>query len=138
MTIIHQLWQHTRTGEVFAVELAGARVTGACGPLDYLEQRADMLLHVPYDPDLGAEIDAAQHLYVLARPPREQRTTMQWNWKEVQRWLIHNRPGVGLANVGGVRGFYKLDEGVATSFVPCGFTWKDVAARLGAMGSRGK
>lgn len=138
MTTIRQLWQHSRTGEVWAVELDGARVTGACGPLDSLEQHPSMLAHMLYDPELGARLDAAQSAYVLARPPREKRTSTQWGWKEVQRWIIHNRPGLGLANVDGVKGFYKLDQGIDRSFVPCGFMWRDVAVRLGALQWRGK
>ena len=136
MRTLRQLWRHTRTGEVYAVELDGATVTGACGPLDYVEQRKDMLPHMPYDPELGATLDATQAAYVLAEQPREQRTTMRWNWKELQRWLNHNRPDIGLATVGGVRGFYKRALGPASSFVPCGFTWFEVASRLGAVRRR--
>ena len=138
MPIIRQLWQHTRTGEVYAVELQGAKVSGACGPLDYVEQRADMLPNMSYDPELGAEIEATQASYVLTRQPREKRTTMRWTWKELQRWLIHNRPDIGLTNMNGVKGIYKRDLGPAASFVPCGFTWRDVASRLGAGPSQEK
>ena len=135
MPIIRQLWQHKRTGEVYAVEVDGATVTGACGPLDYIEQRADMLDQMPYDPELGRELDAAQADYVLTRQPPEKRTTMRWTWKELQRWLIHNRPEIGITSIDGVKGFYRRDVGPAESFIPCGFTWRDVARRLQASAS---
>ncbi len=133
MAVLHQLWQHRRTGEVYAVEVDGVTVAGACGPLDYVEQRADMLKQMPYDSELGTAIDAEQTAYVLARPPAQQRTTLRWTWKELQHWLNHNRPEIGLGTQGGVRGFYKRAEGPVTSFVPCGYTWRDVAVRLGAV-----
>ena len=133
MTTIRQLWRHTRTGEVYAVKLDGAHVTGACGPLDYLEQRADMLETMPYDFELGAEIDSSQNLYVLTRQPPEQRTVMRWGWKSLQRWLYHHRPDIGIGQVEGVKGFYKISEGLDGSFVPCGYTWRDVAKRVGAI-----
>ena len=138
MAIIRQLWQHSRTGEVYAVTIERATVTGACGPLDYVEQRADMLDQMPYDPALGAEIDAAQETYRVTRQPPEQRTVTQWTWKALQRWLNHNRPDIGLGTMSGVRGFYKRNLGLETSFVPCGYSWRDVAVRLGAVKAQHK
>ncbi len=138
MAITWQLWQHIRTGEVYAVEIERATVIGACGPLDYVEQRADILQHMLYDPELGAEIDARQEQYRLTSPPPQQRTVTQWKWKSLQHWLNHNRPDIGLGTVSGVRGFYKRDLGLDASFVPCGYNWRDVAARLGAVKLRDK
>lgn len=138
MTMLRQLWQHIRTGEVYAVELRGAAVVGACGPLDYLEQRADLLPHMLYEAELGKELDARQTMFTLARQPPEKRTTMRWSWKELQRWLIHNRPRTGIGTINGVKGWYSLDKGPESSFVPCGYTWREVAVRLGATRKRRK
>ena len=136
--IIRQLWQHIRTGEVYAVEIDRATVMGACGPLDYLEQRADMLPHMPYDPELGAGINATQDQYRLTQQPLEQRTVTRWTWKTLQRWINHHRPDLGVGAISGVKGYYKRDLGPDASFVACGFTWRDVAARLGALKPRGR
>ncbi len=132
MAVIRQFWQHARTGEVFAVELDGSTVTGGCGPLEPIEQLPGMLDGMPFDPELGRQIDTTQTSYVLARPPQEQRTAMGWNWKTLQRWLIENRPDIGLGTMEGIRGYYRREVGLHASFVPCGYTWRDVAVRLGA------
>jgi len=133
MAPLHQLWRHRRTGEVYAVLLDGTTVKGACGPLDCIEQRRDLLRSMPYEAEPGAAIDGDQTSYVLASEPPMQRTTLRWGWKELQRWLYHNRPNIGLATVAGVRGYYNRTIGRAESFVPCGYTWLDVARRVGAI-----
>jgi hypothetical protein len=132
MAVIKQFWQHVRTGEVYAVELDGAKVTGACGPLEPIEQAPGMLETMPFDPDLGRQLNATQEAYTLARPPQVQRVSIGWGWKSLQRWLIENRPEIGLGTMEGIRGYYRRDIGLQASFVPCGYTWRDVAQRLGA------
>ena len=133
MARLRQLWQHMRSREIYAVEIDGMQVVGSCGPLDYIEQREDMLAQMPYDPELGAAIDADQAAYVLTRQPQPKQEEFTWKWKSLQRWLITSRPELGLGTVDGVRGYYRRDAGIQTSFVPCGFTWRDVALRLGAV-----
>ena len=133
MARLHQLWRHRRTAEVYAVMLEGTVVTGACGPLDRIEQRRDMLRTMPYEAELGESINANQTSYVLAGTPPMQRTSLRWGWKELQRWLYHNRPNIGLATMSGVRGYYNRTLGQAESFVPCGYTWMAVAQRVGAI-----
>ncbi len=133
MAILRQLWQHNRSHEVYAVEIDGIKVIGACGPLDYFEQRENMLAQMPYDPELGAVIDADQVAYSLTRQPPPKQEDFSWKWKSLQGWLITSRPELGLGTVDGVRGYYRRADGIQASFVPCGFTWRDVALRLGAV-----
>jgi hypothetical protein len=131
--VMRQLWQHSRSHEVFAVEFDGTHVLGACGPLDYQEQRENLLTQMPYDAQLGAEIDRDQASYFLTRQPPPKLEELAWTWKSLQRWLIVYRPTLGLGTLDGVRGYYRRDAGLRESFVPCGFKWRDVAARLGAV-----
>jgi len=52
----------------------------------------------------------------------------------LEKWISGNRPDLGLFETdAGVKGFYRQDAGPAASFQGCGKSWKDVAARLGAI-----
>jgi hypothetical protein len=57
------------------------------------------------------------------------RITESW----LQSWLDTNRPDIGIMEVNGTKGFYKLDAGAAHSFQGVGSTWKQVAAHLEAI-----
>jgi len=51
----------------------------------------------------------------------------------LQSWIDAHRPDLGLYEVNGVKGFYKLDAGLASSFIGIGKTWRQVAAHLEAI-----
>jgi len=51
----------------------------------------------------------------------------------LQQWIDTNRPDLGLFEVNGIKGFYRLDAGPAHSFRGVGKTWKQVAAELEAI-----
>lgn len=72
----------------------------------------------------------------IDRMYQQEITTMQpksitQSW--LQSWIDSNRPDLGLYEVNGVKGFYKLDAGPAHSFMGIGKTWKQVAAHLEAI-----
>lgn len=52
-------------------------------------------------------------------------------------WIEANRPDLAITEVNGTKGFYRQDVGPASSFVGCGDTWRDVAARLEAIEIQG-
>lgn len=67
---MYQYWQHTTSGEVYAVEVRGDKLTGICGPLHYTEHRqVDLLPDYNYqeeDIDWANAEDAAGH-WALAK-----------------------------------------------------------------------
>lgn len=68
----YELWQHRRSGEIYAVALNGnGRVVMATGPLPHADLAAGIkaLAENAYEPDLAADIDATQDDYVLAYVP---------------------------------------------------------------------
>lgn len=57
------------------------------------------------------------------------RITQTW----LQSWIDSNRPDLGIMEVNGVKGYYKLDAGPAFSFRGIGQSWRQVAAELEAI-----
>jgi len=73
---------------------------------------------------------------IIDRMYREELKTMQprnitESW--LQSWIDAHRPDLGLYEVNGVKGFYKLDAGPSHSFMGIGKTWKQVATHLEAI-----
>lgn len=53
--------------------------------------------------------------------------------KKLDAWMEQNRPDLAAYETQGTKGFYSKNIGPAHSFQSCGPTWRDVAARLGAV-----
>lgn len=52
---------------------------------------------------------------------------------KLEAWINKYRPDLAIRDEQGVKGFYRVNIGPAHSFQSCGPTWRDVAARLGAV-----
>ena len=58
--------------------------------------------------------------------------------KKLDAWLAQNRPELASYDDRGTKGFYRKDAGPAHGFQACGSSWRDVAARLGAVEAQGE
>lgn len=60
-----ELWQHKRSGEVYAVEIVNGRVINACGPLHHSEIAAAKQGDTNWDADVTEDIQQHQGEYKI-------------------------------------------------------------------------